>query len=98
MYDKDGNIFVDENGNMVFEAFSPKGLSIFGMVSAKASAIKQQEEPGATIQPITKPAMFTDIGMFSWILAILTANPILLVIIIAFIALALYFGVLRRRI
>jgi PKD repeat protein len=87
-----------ENGIMTFTGYSTKGLSIFGMVSAKATAIKLQEEPAATIQPITNPAMFTDIGMFSWLLAILTANPILLVIIIAFIALALYFGVLRYRI
>jgi PKD repeat protein len=89
---------LDNQKNMIFRGDSPNGLSIFGMVSAKASAIKQQEEPGVTIQPITKPAMFTDIGMFSWLLAILTANPIILVIIIAFIALALYFGALRYRI
>jgi PKD repeat protein len=96
VYDKDGNMFVDENGNMVFEAFSPKGLSIFGMVSAKASAIKQQEEPGVTIQPITNPAMFTNIGMFSWLLGIIFENPILLVVVIAIIGVIAYFGWRKR--
>jgi PKD repeat protein len=86
-----------ENGIMTFTGYSTKGLSIFGMVSAKATAIKQQEGPGVTIQPITNAAMFTDIGMFSWLLTIMTANPIILVIIIALIAVTLYFGVWRRR-
>jgi PKD repeat protein len=96
--DEKGNMILDKYGNMQFEAISPNGLSIFGMVSAKATAIRQQEGPGVTIQPITNPAMFTDVGMFSWLAGILLENPIAIVIVIAIIAVVLYAGWWKRRV
>jgi GTPase len=42
----------DAKGNMVFRGDSPNGSSIFGMITAKATALKQQEHPGDPIQLI----------------------------------------------
>ena len=36
----------DTAGNMIFEAESPDGLSVFGLVSAKATEEKMQQAPG----------------------------------------------------
>jgi hypothetical protein len=90
-------IGIDSRGNVMFRGDSPNGTSIFGMVSAKATAIKQQEGPGVTIQPITNPAMFTDVGMFSWLAGILLENPILIVIVIILVAVLGYASMRRKK-
>ena len=48
-------------------------------------------------QPFQKPAIATDIGMFAWLLGIVEQNPILMVIVIAVLGVALYFGWWNRR-
>jgi len=68
------------------------------MLTAKITAEKQQEQPNATIQALQKPAIMTDVGMFTWLLGIIQKNPILIVIVIAVIAVLVYFGWYRRRI
>jgi hypothetical protein len=88
---------LDKKGNMVFRGDSPKGSSIFGMLTAKATAEKQQEQPNVTLQPLQKPAIATDIGMFAWLLGIVQQNPILIVIVIAVIAVLVYLGYHKRR-
>ncbi|WAC04621.1 MAG: hypothetical protein OS112_09180 [Methanoregula sp.] len=88
----------DKQGNMVFRGDSPKGSSVFGMLTAKATAEKQKEEPNMTIQPMQKPAIMTDVGMFAWMLGIAEQNPIIIVIIIALISVIAYFGWWNRRI
>jgi PKD repeat protein len=87
----------DPNGNMVFRGDSFNGTSIFGLVAAKASAIKQEEEPQATIVASSKPAIVTDIGMFSWLATVLLENPAILLLIIALVAGVVYFGWYRRH-
>lgn len=86
----------DEKGNMVFEAKSPAGLSIFGLLTAKATAAKQQE--GVSVQPLQKPAILTEMGMFGWISTLLIQNPIVLVILTCLLIVSVYFGWWKRRI
>jgi hypothetical protein len=83
---------------MVFRGDSPNGTSIFGLLTAKATAAKQMEEPNVTIQPLQKPAVTTEIGMFAWLLGIIQHNPVVLVIVIAVIGVIAYFGWWKRRI
>ena len=87
----------DPKGNMIFRGDSPHGTSIFGMLTAKATAEKIQEQPNVTIQPFQKPALMTDVGMFAWLLGIVEQNPIVVVIIIAVLGVAFYFGWWNRR-
>ena len=87
----------DPKGNMVFRGDSLNGTSLFGLVTAKATAIKQEEEPEATIVSSSKSAISTDIGMFSWLAAMTSENPLPLVVVVALAAVALYFGWYRRR-
>jgi hypothetical protein len=82
-------IGLGQNGTMTFRGDSPNGTSIFGMLTAKATAEKQKEEPGVTIQLLQKPAITTDIGMFAWLLGIVQQNPVVLVIVIAVMVLAI---------
>lgn len=86
----------DRTGNLRFEAYSPAGTSIFGLLTAKATTAKQMEEPNVTIQPLQKPALITEIGMFAWLLGILKDNPVVIVVIIAVIGVVLY-GTWKRR-
>jgi hypothetical protein len=88
---------LDKKGNMVFRGDSPKGSSIFGMLTAKATAEKVQEQPNVTLQPFQKPAIVTDVGMYAWLLGIAGQNPILIVIVIAAIAVIAYLGWYKRR-
>jgi hypothetical protein len=87
----------DEKGNMIFEAESPDGLSVFGLVSAKATEEKLAEDKNATVVAVSKPAMSVNVGMAGWLLAIIQENPIILVIVVALIAVAAYLGWWRRR-
>jgi hypothetical protein len=88
----------DRTGNLRFEAYSPAGTSIFGLLTAKATAAKQMEEPNVTIQPLQKPAVTTEIGMFAWLLGILKDNPIAIVVIIVVIGVVLYVTWKRRQV
>lgn len=90
-------IGLDSTGNMQYEAYSPAGTSIFGMITTKAAAAKQTEEPNVTIQPLQRPAVMTEIGMFAWLLGIIQQNPIIMVIVIAVIGVVAYFGWWKRR-
>jgi Flp pilus assembly protein TadB len=67
------------------------------MLTAKATVEKQHEQPNVTVQPMQKPAIITDIGMFAWLLGILQQNPIVIVIVVAVIAVLAYFGWNKRR-
>jgi len=87
----------DPNGNIVFRGDSPNGTSIFGLVTAKATALEQQAHPNETFIPPSRPAMITNVGMFSWLLGIISNNPVLIVILIAVLAVAVYFGWWKRR-
>jgi hypothetical protein len=88
---------LDQRGNMVFRGDSPNGSSIFGMLTAKATAEKQQEQPNATIQPLQKPAIVTDVGMFAWLLRILQQNPVMIIFAVAILAMVAYFGWWKRK-
>jgi PKD repeat protein len=87
----------DEKGNMIFEAISPDGLSVFGLVSAKATEEKLAEDKNATVVAVSKPAMTTNVGMFEWMVSLIVTNPIVLVVVVVLIAVAAYFGWWRRR-
>jgi hypothetical protein len=87
----------DPAGNMVFRGDSPNGSSLFGMVTAKATAIEQQEHPNVTYVPMSKPAMTTNVGMYAWLIGIIEENPIIIVIMIAIVAVCVYFGWWKRR-
>ena len=85
----------DTNGMMNFQGISINGTSIFGMITLKATKMKQEENPGREIQPFQQPAIMTNVGLFSWLLVSLQQNPlagILAVVVIAGIA---YMG--RRK-
>jgi hypothetical protein len=66
----------DQQGNLVFCGQSPNGSSVFGMLTAKATAIKQEERPEMTIQPFQRPAVMTEVGLFGWLTDILQRNPV----------------------
>jgi hypothetical protein len=87
----------DSTGNMIFEAYSPDGLSVFGLITAKATKNKEEENPDANIVPVSKPAMSTNIGMVGWGVAVIQENPLILVIVMALIVLFVYFDWWRRR-
>ena len=80
----------DAKGNMIFYGDSPNGSSVFGMITAKAAAIREQEHPDMTIQPLQKPAIDTDIGMFAWLLGMMRDNPVIIILVIAVLGVAVY--------
>ncbi|MDH7594167.1 MAG: hypothetical protein QHG99_07450 [Methanomicrobiales archaeon] len=84
----------DESGNMIFEALSPDGLSIFAMASAKVKAAAAQEigsEPAATpASPLTPLSVVG--SMVVW----LVENPILTIGLVLILVLALVMG--RQRV
>jgi hypothetical protein len=89
---------MDNNtGTMTFRGDSPNGTSVFGMLTAKATAEKQQEQPNVTLQPFQKPAIVTDIGMFAWILGVMKDNPVVIGLVIVILAVIGYFGWYKRR-
>jgi hypothetical protein len=88
---------LDPNGNLVFRGDSPNGSSLFGLLTAKATAVQQEQNPNSTIIPVSRPAMSTNIGMVSWMLTIFNDNPISIVLIIGILAGAVYFGWWKRR-
>jgi len=87
----------DLTGNMIFEAESPAGLSLFGLLTAKASAVQQEENPNSTPAGVTRPAMSTNVGMVSWLVTIIQQNPVIIIFGIAFVGLGIYYGWWRRR-
>jgi len=87
----------DTKGNMIFEAFSPDGLSVFGLVTAKASVTTMEENPNATVAVASKSMVSTNVGMYAWLLSVIEQNPWILVILLAVIAVAAYFGWWKRR-
>jgi PKD repeat protein len=87
----------DLTGNMIFEAESPAGLSLFGLLTAKASAVRQAENPNSTPAGVTKPAMSTNVGMVSWLMAIIQENPVILIIMVAFVGMGVYYGWWKKR-
>jgi hypothetical protein len=87
----------DEKGNMIFEAESPDGLSVFGLVSAKATEEKLDEDKNATVVVVSKPAMSVNVGMAGWLLSTIQENPLVLVVIVGLIAVVAYFGWWKRR-
>jgi len=88
---------LDSRDNMIFRGDSPNGTSLFGLLTAEATATAQKEHPNETYVPASKPAMITNVGMFGWLAGIISENPVLLAGIIILIALVAYFGWWRRR-
>jgi hypothetical protein len=86
-----------KTGNLVFEALSKDGLSVFGLVTAKASAVEQAEQPNTTVVAVSKPAMSTNVGMYAWLMGIVEQNPVIIVIVLVVVALIAYLGWWRRR-
>jgi PKD repeat protein len=87
----------DTQGNMIFEAISPDGLSVFGLVSAKATEEKLAGDKNATVVAVSKPAMSVNVGMAGWLLAMIQENPVVLVIALVLVAAIVYIGWWRRR-
>jgi PKD repeat protein len=87
----------DPGGNMVFSGDSPHGTSLFGLITAQATAAEKKEHPNETFIPSSKPAMITNVGMFGWLVAIIFENPVVMVILVAVLAAAAYFGWWKRR-
>jgi PGF-pre-PGF domain-containing protein len=88
---------LDAQDNMIFRGDSPNGTSLFGLLTAEATAVEQKEHPNVTYIPASKPAMITNVGIFGWLAGIIQNNPVLLVGIIALFAVIAYFGWWRRR-
>jgi hypothetical protein len=86
-----------KTGNLVFEALSKDGLSVFGLVTAKASVTEKEENPNATVVVASKSMVSTNVGMYAWMMSILEQNPVILVILLAVVALVAYFGWWKRR-
>jgi hypothetical protein len=86
-----------KTGNLVFEALSKDGLSVFGLVTVKATVTEKAEEPNTTVLVSSKSIVSTDVGMAVWVMSTIEQNPALLVIVFAVIALVAYFGWWKRR-
>jgi hypothetical protein len=86
-----------KTGNLVFEALSKDGLSVFGLVTAKASVVEKEENPNATVVVASKSMVSTNVGMYAWMMSIIEQNPVILVILLAVVALVAYFGWWKRR-
>ena len=84
-------------GTLIFRGDSPHGTSLFGLLTAEATAAKQEEHPNVTINALSKPAMVTNVGMFEWLFQTLSANPLLILVVIAVLVGTLYFGWWKRR-
>jgi hypothetical protein len=85
-------------GDYTLTGYSKDGCSVFGLVTAKATAVEQAEQPNATAPAgVAKPAMSTNVGMYAWLMGIVEQNPWIILIIGAIVALAAYFGWYRRR-
>jgi hypothetical protein len=84
-------------GDYTLTGYSRDGCSVFGLVTAKATAVEQAEQPNATVVAVSKPAMSTNVGMYGWLMGIVTENPWIILIIGAVVALMAYFGWYRRR-
>jgi PKD repeat protein len=87
----------DTKGRMIFEGYSPLGLSIFGLITAKATVVEQEENPNATVVVASKSMVSTDVGMYAWMMSEVEQNPVILVILLAVVALVAYFGWWKRR-
>lgn len=90
-------VSTDAGGFMTFRGDSPNGTSLFGLITAGATESRQEEQPNMTYIPPSKPAMVTNVGMFGWLAGILADNPLLILVVIAVLAAALYFGWWKRR-
>jgi PKD repeat protein len=90
-------IGLDSENNMVFRGDSPHGTSLFGLVTAQATAAEKKAHPNETIIPAAKPAMITNVGMFGWLIGIITNNPVIILFLVAVIAAIAYFGWWKRR-
>jgi PKD repeat protein len=86
-----------KTGNFVFEALSKDGLSVFGLVTAKATVVEKEENPNTTVVVASKSIVSTDVGMYAWMISELEQNPVILVILLAVVALVAYFGWWKRR-
>jgi hypothetical protein len=87
----------EATGMYHFVGLSPDGLSVFGLVTAKATVTEKAENPNTTVVVASKSVVSTDVGMFAWLLSTLEQNPVLLVIVLAVVALVAYFGWWKRR-
>ena len=87
----------DPDGNLVFRGDSPNGTSLFGLLTAEATAEEQKAHPNVTYVSVSQSAMVTNAGMFGWLLGMIEAYPVLLVLVAAIVAAAAYFGWWRRR-
>jgi hypothetical protein len=87
----------DSSGNYIFRGDSPNGTSLFGLITAEVTQQVQEEHPNVTYVGVSRSSMVTNEGMYSWILGVLIANPILVVPILIGLAAILYFGWWRRR-
>ncbi|MDD1700255.1 MAG: PKD domain-containing protein, partial [Methanoregula sp.] len=88
---------IDQKGNMVFRGDSPNGSSLFGLITAKATTIEQEQNPNATIVPVSRPAMTTNVGMIGWLWTVFVDNPIIVFLIIGLLAGVAYFGWWKKR-
>ena len=90
-------VYDDKTRIYTFTALSPNGLSVFGLVTAKATVTEKAENPNATVVVASKSMVSTDVGMYAWIMSELAQNPVILVILLAVVALVAYFGWWKRR-
>jgi len=88
---------ISPSGTMIFRGDSPDGTSIFGLITAKAIAMEQEENPNMTYVPASKPAIETDVRMFGWLLGTVRDNTVLLVTMVAVLALLAYFRLYRKQ-
>jgi len=56
-----------------------------------------EENPNATVAVASKSMVSTNVGMYAWLLSVIEQNPWILVILLAVIAVAAYFGWWKRR-
>jgi hypothetical protein len=70
----------DGTGALMFEAYSPKGTSLFGLLAVKVQETKATPTPtGGEPAPVPKTAVTTITGMVVWIAMLLTDNLIIAV-------------------
>jgi len=76
----------------------PDGLSVFGLVTTKATETKSAEDPDADVVPVSKPSMSTNVSLIARGLSTIQEKTLVYVFIIAVTALVACFGWWKKRV
>ena len=87
----------DPGGTMTFQGDSPNGTSLFGIFSARPTNPQKQEQYNEKIQIFQTPALIIQMIHPGWLANPIFTKAILIIVITAIAAIAIYFGWRRQK-